>query len=174
MKSLCIALLLLSCNIEASELRLSALADVMHAPGSAIVHGRYGDRVGVSLGLWARDAGSLAETVTSCHDYAVYPMRRHCEPTALKTGEDRSADMLLGADYRWRDNRWHYGAGIVWIDDKNALNGTRFNFDLSLGYDLSPRFGVLFHHISHFRAAGIREGRANDGWNMLGLTLRLK
>jgi hypothetical protein len=124
-------------------LRLSVAEDFVHAPGSVVVSGRYGGAWGARVGFWASDS--------------------HVEP--------RAPNMFVGADHVWTYSKWRAGFGVVWIDGTNDLNGTHWDFDLSLGYDLSSRAFVEYRHHSHGRKLGISKDASNDGWNLIGVGL---
>lgn len=123
-------------------LRLSAGIDLFRAPGTVVVNGRYGGTWGARVGLWVRDGSDI---------------------------QPRSPHVLVGADYMlafWKNFRG--GAGVVWIDEVNNKNGTHWNFDFTLAYDLSERVFVEYRHQSHGAELGIHEDRPNDGWNIIG------
>jgi hypothetical protein len=122
-------------------LRLSVADDFVHAQGSIVVSGRYGDAWGVRLGFWARDS--------------------HVDPGA--------PNVLAGVDRAWTRAKWRYGVGLVWIDETNKLNGTNWNFDAFLAYDLTDRLFVEYRHYSHGRVFGIQKDAANGGWNLIGV-----
>ncbi len=123
------------------DLRLVVSADFVHAPGSMVVSGRYGGAWGLRLGAWVRDV--------------------HADPGA--------PNKLAGGDYVWKYRNWRAGLGAVWIDETSNLNGTHWDFDVSLAYDLGGRVFAEYHHFSHGRKAGINEDVPNDGWNLLGI-----
>jgi len=125
------------------DLRLSVADDVSWGPGSTVVSGRYGGSWGVKLGFWIRDS--------------------HVEPGA--------PNKLAGVDYVWTESKWRFGLGTVWIDEENSVNGTRWNFDLSLAYDLPNRVFVGYQHYSHGSILGIRKSESNEGWNLIGVGL---
>ncbi len=125
------------------DLRLSVSDDFGFAPGSVVIAGRYGGAWGARLGFWARDS--------------------HVEP--------RAPNKFAGVDYVWTYSKWRPGLGAVWIDQTNDLNGTHWDFDLSLGYDLSSRVFVEYRHHSHGKNLGIRRHASNHGWNLIGVGL---
>ena len=108
-----------------------------------MVSGRYGGSWGVKLGFWIRDS--------------------HVEPGA--------PNKLAGVDYVWTESKWRFGLGTAWIDEENSVNGTRWNFDLSLAYDLPNRVLVGYQHYSHGSILGIRKSESNEGWNLIGVGL---
>jgi hypothetical protein len=124
-------------------LRLSVAEDFVHAPGSVVISGRYGGAWGVRAGFWARD----------------------------RNAEGGAPNKFAGVDYMWTYEKWHAGLGTVWIDEKNSLNGTHWDFDVSLAYDLSGRIFVEYRHYSHGRKLGIKKDAPNDGWNLVGVGL---
>lgn len=123
------------------DLRLSAGADVVNAPGSVVVSGRYGGDWGAKIGFWEN--------------------RARVQPGA--------PNMLVGVDHVWTYSRWRAGFGLVWIDAVNKLNGTHVDFDLSLAYDLSSQVSLEFRHFSHGGMFGIDRAAPNRGWNLIGI-----
>ena len=126
-----------------AELRLSVSDDLVHARGSTLVSARYGGAWGARLGFWARES-------------QVEPSKAH---------------FFAGVDHVWTYSKWRAGLGAVWIDEVNDLNGTHWDFDVSLGYDLSSRVFVEYRHHSHGRKLGISQNASNDGWNLVGVGL---
>jgi len=126
-------------------LRLTMATDVFRASGSMVVAGRYGGSWGARLGFWVRDG--------------------HVDPGA--------PNKLAGVDHMWTRSNWRYGIGLVWIDEVNNVNGTRWNLDLSLAYDLSPRVFAEYRHYSHGSNIGIRTDLPNSSWNFVGFGLTL-
>jgi hypothetical protein len=127
-------------------LRLSGSVATINDPGAVLMSGRYGGTWGVRLGFWAHD-----------------PL--------LQTG---APHFVAGMDRVWTYRNWRYGIGAVWIDNDNDVNGTRWNFDLALAYDLSNRIFVEFLHLSHgSKVLGIKKDLPNEGWNFIGLGLTL-
>jgi hypothetical protein len=124
-----------------SDLRLSVSFDFVHAPGSTVVSARYGGGWGVRGGFWVRESNV----------------------------QRSAANYFAGIDYVWTYSSWRGGLGAVWIDELNDLNGTHWDFDISLGYDLSSRVFVEYRHHSHGRKAGISKDASNDGWNLIGI-----
>jgi hypothetical protein len=123
-------------------LRLSAGIDLFRAPGTVVVNGRYGGTWGARLGLWVREGSDI---------------------------QPHAPHALVGADYMltfWKKLRG--GAGVAWIDEVNNKNGTHWNFDFTVAYDLSERVFVEYRHQSHGAEVGIADGRPNDGWNTIG------
>jgi hypothetical protein len=127
----------------ATDLRLSVSVDFVHAPGSTVVSARYGGGWGARAGFWVRESSAQPST----------------------------ANYFAGIDYVWSYSKWRAGLGAVWIDEVNDLNGTHWDFDISLGYDLSSRVFVEYRHHSHGRKAGISKDASNDGWNLIGVGL---
>ena len=126
-----------------ADLRLSVSDDFVHARGSTLVSARYGGAWGARLGVWARES--------------------HVEAS--------KANFFAGIDHVWTYSNWRAGLGAVWIDEVNDLNGTHWDFDVSLGYDLSNRIFVEYRHHSHGRKLGISKNASNDGWNLVGVGL---
>jgi hypothetical protein len=122
-------------------LRLSVAEDFVHAVGSVVVSGRYGGAWGVRAGFWARDSDAEGDAPTK----------------------------FAGVDYMWTYGNWHAELGTVWIDKTNGLNGTHWDFDVALAYDLSDRIFVEYRHYSHGKKLGIKRDAANSGWNLIGV-----
>lgn len=122
-------------------LRVSLYEDVVHAPGSLVVSARYGGGWGLRLGAWVRDS--------------------HVEGGA--------PDKFGGIDHVWKYRDLRAGLGAVWIDDTTKLNGTHWDFDVSLAYDVTRRVFVEYHHFSHGKKLGIDNDVPNGGWNLLGV-----
>lgn len=121
--------------------RVAVARDDLHAAGSVAIVGRYGGDWGVTAAYWSHDS-------------------------APRPGEPRFA---AGGDYTWTWSNWRYGGGAVWIDRTNGINGTRWNFELLLAYDFSPRIYAELTHYSHGSELGIRKDLPNWGWNFLGV-----
>jgi hypothetical protein len=122
-------------------LRMSVLDDLTVGAGSVLVSARYGGALGLKAGAWVRDI--------------------HVVPGA--------PNVLLGANYVWTYSNLRLGAGVVWIDQENSNNGTRWNFDFTISYDLSARVFCEYQHNSHGSTVGIKKDIANEGWNLLGI-----
>jgi len=71
--------------------------------------------------------------------------------------EPSAANFFAGIDRVWTYSKWR------------DLNGTHWDFDVSLGYDLSGRVFVEYRHHSHGRKLGISKDASNDGWNLIGV-----
>jgi len=123
-------------------LRLSAGVDVLRAPGSIVASARYGGTWGARLGAWAYSSSSVGE-----------------EPP----------NVLIGVDYVLTRKKWRGGIGIAWIDKVNLMNGTRWNLDMMLAYDLSDRFYIEYRHQSHASILGFKTDAPNGSWNILSL-----
>ena len=108
-----------------------------------VVSARYGGGWGARLGFWVRESRV----------------------------ERSAANFFAGIDHVWTYSKWRAGIGAVWIDEVNDLNGTHWDFDVSLGYDLSSRVFVEYRHHSHGRKLGISQDASNDGWNLIGIGL---
>lgn len=123
--------------------RLSAGLDVFRVPGTVVATARYGGSWGVKLGYWVHGGSDI---------------------------RPRSPTLLAGADYMltfWKKIRG--GFGIAWIDQETNVNGTRWNFDTTLAYDLSDRVYIEYRHQSHGAILGISPDAPNGGWNVVGL-----
>jgi len=124
-------------------LRLSLGLDVYRAPGTVVASARYGGNWNVKVGAWVRDV--------------------HIQPEA--------PNALLGADYVLTKSKWRFGAGLVWIDEENNINGTRWNFDASVAYDMSDRVFFEYQHYSHGAILGLKKEASNGGWNLISVGL---
>ena len=83
-----------------------------------------------------------------------------------------TADYYLGAQRLFPHGSNRYGLGAVWVDDRNGINGTRWNFAIS--YEWRFKWGSIeYFHISHGSLLGIKKDRPNDGWNLLGVSFVL-
>ncbi len=124
-------------------LRVSAGTDVFRAPGTLVANARYGGTWGARLGWWVHGGSDI----------------RPSSPT-----------LLAGADYMltfWKKIRG--GFGVAWIDRETNVNGTRWNFDATLAWDLSGRVFVEYRHQSHGAILGISPNTPNGGWNIVGI-----
>jgi hypothetical protein len=124
-------------------LRVSAGTDVFRAPGTLVASARYGGTWGARLGWWVHGGSDI---------------------------QPRSPTLLAGADYMltfWKKVRG--GIGVAWIDRETNVNGTRWNFDATLAYDLSDRLFVEYRHQSHGAILGIGGNSPNGGWNVVGV-----
>jgi len=124
-------------------LRLSLGLDVYRAAGAMVASVRYGGNWNVKAGAWVRDVHILPE----------------------------APNMLLGGGYMWTKSKWRFGAGLVWIDGENNVNGTPWNFDASVAYDWSDRAFFEYQHYSHGTLLGLRRDVSNGGWNLFGVGL---
>ena len=125
-----------------SALRVSVGADVFRVPGTTVASARYGGSWNVKAATWLHDAG--------------------VDPDA--------PNLLLGGGYVLTMSRFRLGAGIVWIDKtNNNVNGTHWNVDASVAYDLSDRVFVEYQHYSHGAILGVKQDVSNGGWNLVGL-----
>ena len=126
--------------------RLSVGVDVFRAPGTVVATLRYGGTWGAKLGYWA---------------YTTSDVGPH------------TPNVLIGADYMltfWKKLRG--GFGLAWIDEENNVNGTRWNFDTTVAYDLSERVFIEYRHQSHGAVLGISKDKPNGGWNIVGAGYR--
>ncbi|MHB8623070.1 MAG: hypothetical protein ACYC9J_07680 [Sulfuricaulis sp.] len=129
-----------------AALRISVSDAAINDPGAVLIAGRYGGAWGARVGFWTHDLH-------------------------LQTG---APHVMAGMDHVWTNEKWRYGIGAVWIDNENEVNGTRWNFDLSLAYDLSNRMFIEFLHFSHAsKVLGIERSRPNEGWNFIGIGFAL-
>lgn len=124
-------------------LRLSLGLDVYRAPGTMVASARYGGNWNAKAGAWVRDV--------------------HVQPEA--------PSFLLGGGYAWTKANWRFGAGVVWIDDENDINGTRWNFDASIAYDMSGRLFFEYQHYSHGAILGLKKDASNGGWDLISVGL---
>ena len=78
-----------------------------------------------------------------------------------------TANYYLGAESLFPHGKNRYGIGVSWFDQKNGINGTRWNFAFSYEWRFDG-WSVEYLHVSHGSSFGIKTDRPNDGWNMLG------
>ena len=124
------------------SLRLSVAADVFRVPGTTVATVRYGGSWNVKAATWLYNHG--------------------VEPSA--------PNLLLGAGYVLTKAKFRLGLGVVWIDQENYnVNGTRWNIDASIAYDLSDRWFVEYQHYSHGAILGVKDDVSNGGWNLVGV-----
>jgi hypothetical protein len=131
----------LSLDPTRSALRVTVAEDFVHAKGSVVVSARYGGAWGVRAGFWTHATGF----------------------------EGGKPSGFVGADYMWTYGSWRAELGTVWIDKTSDLNGTHWDFDVAVAYDISERWFVEWRHYSHGRKLGIAANEANDGWNLIGM-----
>lgn len=124
-------------------LRLSLGLDVYRAAGAMVASARYGGSWNAKASAWVRDV--------------------HVQPEA--------PDFLIGGGYAWTKSKWRFGAGLVWIDEENDVNGTRWNFDASVAYDMSERVFFEYQHYSHGAILGLKKDSSNGGWNLMSVGL---
>jgi hypothetical protein len=123
-------------------LRASLGVDVYRVPGTVVAAARYGGNWNVKAATWLYDVG--------------------VEPDAPR--------LLLGGGYMITVSRFRFGAGLVWIDKtNNNVNGTHWNFDGSVAYDVTDRLFVEYQHYSHGAILGLKDNVSNGGWNLLGV-----
>ena len=123
-------------------LRVSIAVDVFRVPGTTVATARYGGNWNVKAGTWLHNNG--------------------VDPSA--------PSLLLGAGYVLTTSKFRLGLGVVWIDKENLnVNGTRWNVDASIAYDLSNRWFVEYQHYSHGAILGLKDEVSNGGWNLLGI-----
>jgi hypothetical protein len=125
-----------------SAVRVSVGIDVFNSPGAIVATGRYGGSWGLKLGYRLYQGSHLRGPgrVLVCSDYML-----------------TFADKIRG------------GLGIAWIDGENNINGTRWNFDVTIAYDLSNKTFLEYRHQSHGAIFGLRTDVPNGGWNVFGL-----
>jgi hypothetical protein len=124
------------------SLRLSVSADVYRVPGTVAAMARYGGSWNVKAGTWLYNRGV----------------------------EPHAPSLLLGGGYVFTKWNFRLGLGLVWINDVNEnVNGTRWNIDASIAYDLSERWFVEYQHYSHAAILGVQDDVSNGGWNLVGL-----
>jgi hypothetical protein len=121
--------------------RLALSADFYRAEGSMVASARYGGNWGLKLGAWVRDNNVIPH----------------------------APNVVAGADYVVTKSKWRFGAGVAWIDEESNINGTRWNFDLSLAYGFSDRVFLQYQHYSHGSGLGVRRDSYNYSWNLLGV-----
>jgi hypothetical protein len=131
--------------IDRPQVQLSLSRAVATGTGSLLAAGRYGDDWGLRLGAWLYD--------------------KHVDGLA--------PDGFIGVDRLWTYDGFRYGLGAAWLNSTNDLNGTHWNFSISVAYKFSERVFVEIIHFSHGTSIGIRRDAPNDGWDFLGLGFAL-
>lgn len=100
-------------------------------------------------------------------------VRRRQGPIGVFAG-DWQKSAVTGLDYNVRVGRVLLGLGAAYLTNTTFVNGTRWNFELRLGYLLSPRFEVMITHFSNCKQiCGFSRSGPNLGWEFLGLGYRL-
>jgi len=125
-----------------TALRISVGVDVFRVPGTTVASARYGGNWNVKASTWLNNSG-------------VEPAAPH---------------LLLGGGYMLALSRFRFGAGLVWIDKTNDnVNGTHWNFDGSIAWDVTDRVFIEYQHYSHGAILGLKNDTSNGGWNLLGV-----
>lgn len=127
-----------------AETRLSATADVVHAPGtSAILFEYLSPRYPTNFigGYYHGPRGNSALVAL-----------------------ELLSPKVLG---------FRAGIGTAYVQNVNDVNGTRLNFSLSLYCSPWKYADIVVHHISHGADFGIARRRPNLGWNLFGLSFPL-
>jgi hypothetical protein len=78
---------------------------------------------------------------------------------------------MVAVDRMWTISKLRGAVGLAWIDEENSVNGTRWNLDATLAYDVSSRLFVEYRHQSHGKILGIGGDAPNGGWNIVGVGL---
>jgi hypothetical protein len=134
---------------------IAALLLCLSAPASAEV----------SIG-YAQDVVHAPETGAAIVRYDHEPTRLGGQ-AMYWDGPDHH-NMSLGLDYDLIPSKTvDLNLGGVFIKNVNGINGTHFNFSIGLGVNLGKYARVQFSHFSNGRS------RNNDGWNFVGILLRL-
>ena len=121
-------------------------------------------RAAVLLGV----AGDLAY---STHSKAVF-VRVESGPWGVMAGSWRESN-VVAADYTYHWRRWFAGIGAAYLTRTTYINGTRWNFELRAGFQVTPRISIVLTHFSnckeicHFKRHG-----PNLGWDFLGAQYR--
>ena len=121
-------------------------------------------RATVLLGV----AGNVAY---STHSKAVF-MRVESGPWGVMVGGWQESG-VIAADYTYHWHRWFAGIGAAYLTRTTYINGTRWNFELRAGFQLTSRVSIVLTHFSnckeicHFKRHG-----PNLGWDFLGAQYR--
>lgn len=77
-------------------------------------------------------------------------------------------NMSLGVDFDLLPSKLlDLNIGGVYIARTHSINGTNLNFSIGLGVNLGEHLRFQFSHFSNAQA------KNNEGWNFLGIMLRL-
>lgn len=100
-------------------------------------------------------------------------VRRRQGPIGVFAG-DWQMSAVAGLDYNVRIGRVLMGLGAAYLTNTTFINGTRWNFELRLGYLLAPRLEVMVTHFSNCKQlCGFSRSGPNLGWEFLGVAYRL-
>lgn len=120
---------------------------------------------GVAAG-YAQDVWNSRGTDAAILRYDHAPTRLGAQ--AMYWDGPDGSNYSLGVDYDVLSSPvFDLNLGGVYIDSINQINGTHFNFSIGVGVNLWERLRVQFSHFSNAH----REN--NEGWNFLGVMLRL-
>lgn len=81
------------------------------------------------------------------------------------------ASNIIALEYRRALGPCFAGIGPSYIDQTTSLNGTQWNFSISIGCGKIGPFDVIARHSSHGSVLGIAEDKPNGGWNFVGLRM---
>ncbi|MHB8453516.1 MAG: hypothetical protein ACYDDO_02210 [Acidiferrobacterales bacterium] len=74
-----------------------------------------------------------------------------------------------GIAYRCNFGQLFGTFGAAYLPKVNNISGTHANFNIELGYQMTPRWGILWQHFSNGKGIFRWTTRANAGWNFLVL-----
>lgn len=127
-----------------AETRLSATADIVHAPGTSAIFVEH------------RPAQIPVATIGGYYQGS--------RGDSALIAVELLSPKVLGC---------RAGIGPAYVPNTNEVNGTRWNFSLSLYCYRLRSAELVVRHISHGADFGIARERANLGWNFVGLSFSL-
>ncbi len=74
-----------------------------------------------------------------------------------------------GIAYRCTFDRLIGAFGAAYLPKVNGISGTRGNFEIGLGYQMTRRWSIFWRHFSNGSQVFLWTDRANQGWNFLTL-----
>ena len=100
-------------------------------------------------------------------------VRRRQGPIGVFAG-DWQMSAAAGLDYNVAIGRVLMGFGAAYLTNTTFINGTQWNFELRLGYLLTPHLEVMVTHFSNCKQlCGFSRSGPNLGWEFLGVAYRL-
>lgn len=115
--------------------------------------------------------GAAGDVDFSTHSKAVF-VRVESGPWGAMAGSWQQSN-VVAADYTYRWRRWLAGIGAAYLSRTTHINGTRWNFELRLGFQLTPRMSIVLTHFSNCkRVCHFKRSGPNKGWDFLGAQYR--
>ena len=86
---------------------------------------------------------------------------------------DWQKSAVAGADYNYRAGRVLLGIGAAYLTNTTFVNGTKWNLELRLGYEITPHIEAILTHFSNCKQiCGFSRAGPNLGWEFLGVGYR--